>query len=211
MGGKVGAGPNHRESSALPKALGTRIIAVSGGRRAAPRIKPPCAGDRRRPGDWAPRLRPSAAARSRPIARSSGWLRADGRGIALHRSNAASARCDAARGNARTCARRERATCARPPRVHGQAAVPTWGSRRQSLVATGWSRRSMARRSNDGQTTGCARTAHPNHERIIIRFEPGREGKPSVTASAWGKLGRRRDGGGPKTDPPGRGNPGGSR
>jgi hypothetical protein len=45
----------------------------------------------------------------------------------------------------------------------------------------------MARGSNDGQTLGCARTAHPNHERMIVRFEPGREAKPARSASAWGK------------------------
>ena len=40
-----------------------------------------------------------------------------------------------------------------------------------------------------GQTMGCARTAHPNHERIIIRFRPGREGKPRVTRFGMGKAG----------------------
>jgi hypothetical protein len=183
MGGKVGAGPNHRECSALQEALCTRIVAVDGG-PAARRIKPPCAGDRQRPGELAPRLRPSAA-RSRPIARSSGWLRADVRGIALHRSNAASARCDAARGNARTCARRERATCARPRRVHGQAAVPTWGSRRRWLVATD-DRVVDGTQKQRRQTLGCASTAHPNHERIIIRFEPGPEGKPCAIRFGMG-------------------------
>jgi hypothetical protein len=39
-----------------------------------------------------------------------------------------------------------------------------------------------------GQTMGCARTAHPNHERIIIRFRPGREGKPRVTHFGMGKV-----------------------
>src|SRR5262245_38656987 len=56
-------------------------------------------------------------------------------------------------------------------------------ARRDLMVAS-----SMARGSNDGQTMGCARTAHPNHGRMIIRFEPGREGKPARSASAWGSL-----------------------
>jgi hypothetical protein len=187
MGGRVRAGLNHRECSAPPEALGTRIVAVGGG-PAARRIKPPCAGDRRRPGEPAPRPRPSAAARSRPIARSSGWLRADGRGIALRRNSVASARCDAARGNARTCARQERATSARPRRVHGQVAVPTWGSRGTSPSRPDGRVARWHAEATTGETMGCARTAHPNHERIIIRFEPGREGKPGATRFGMGKA-----------------------
>jgi hypothetical protein len=87
----------------------------------------------------------------------------------------------------------------RQPCRHGEA-VGARSSRPGGRVA-------MARRSNDGRTMGCARAAHPNHERMIIRFEPVREGKPARSASAWGKLGRSGDRGGPKTDPPGRGNP----
>src|SRR5262245_57215452 len=58
-----------------------------------------------------------------------------------------------------------------------------WTLARRHLVVAS----SMARGSNDGQTMGCARTAHPNHERMIVRFEPGREGKPARSASARGK------------------------
>jgi hypothetical protein len=49
-------------------------------------------------------------------------------------------------------------------------------------------RASMARGSNDGRTMGCARTAHPNHERMIIRFEPGREGKPGAIPLWHGEV-----------------------
>jgi hypothetical protein len=58
----------------------------------------------------------------------------------------------------------------RQPCRHGEAVGV---ARRDLMIAS-----SMARRSNDGRQMGCASTAHPNHERIIIRFEPGPEGKP---------------------------------
>src|SRR5262245_7057039 len=120
MGGRVGAGLNHRECRALPEALGTRIVAAGG------------------------------------------VLQLEG------------------------SSRRARAT------VGGRE------SRRRGLVR----RRRRDLGPSRAQAAGFAPTVEELRLTVVVsrqRFSTGE------------KPGRRRDGGGPKTDPPGRGNPGGSR
>jgi hypothetical protein len=102
------------------------------------------------------RFHPPAAARSRPISRSIGWLRACDRGIAPRYNNASTARCNRARKNVRTDVRQGCAIFGRPRRVHARVAVPTWMSQRslqRVIVSSG------ARISNDRLLTGigCAR------------------------------------------------------
>jgi hypothetical protein len=97
-------------------------------------FKPPCGGGYGQVERLAPRHHPPAAARSRPISRSIGWLRAYDKGLAPGCNNASTARCNRARKNARTGVRQGGAISGRPRRVHARGAVPTWMS--QTLVAT---------------------------------------------------------------------------
>ena len=114
-----------------------------------------------------PRHHPTAAARSRPISRSIGWLRAYDKGIAPRCNNASTARCNRARKNMRSDVRRAGAISGRPRRVHARGAVPTWMSQRslQRVIVS-----SAARISNDRLLAGigCARIARPESLAIII-------------------------------------------
>src|SRR5215831_3041706 len=114
-----------------------------------------------------PRHHPPAAARSRPISGSIGWLRAYDKGIAPRCNNASTARCNRARKNVHTDVRRAGAISARPRRVHARGAVPTWMSQRslqRVIVSSG------ARISNDRLLTGigCVRVTHRESLGIII-------------------------------------------
>ena len=97
-------------------------------------FKPPCGGACGQVELLGRRHHPTAAARSRPIARSIGWLRAYDKGIAPRCNNASTARCNRARKNVRSDVPRAVAISGRPRRVHARGAVPTWMS--QTLVAT---------------------------------------------------------------------------
>ena len=131
-------------------------------------FKPPCGGAYGQVERLAPRHHPpAAAARSRPIFRSSGWLRAYDKGIAPRCNNASTARCNRGRKNVRTDVRRAGAISGRPRRVHARGAVPTWMSQRslqRVIVSSG------ARISNDRLLAGigCARIARPESLAIII-------------------------------------------
>ena len=131
------------------------------------RFKPPCGEAYGQVELLEPRHHPTAAARSRPISRSIGWLRAYDKGIAPRCNNASTARCNRARKNVRTDVRRGGAISGRPRRVHARGAVPTWMSQRslqRVIVSSG------ARISNDRLLAGigCARIAHPESLAIII-------------------------------------------
>ena len=93
-----------------------------------------------------PRHHPTAAARSRPISRSIGWLRAYDKGIAPRCNNASTARCNRARKNMRSDVRRAGAISGRPRRVHARGAVPTWMSQRslQRVIVSSGARISNA-------------------------------------------------------------------
>ena len=170
-------------------------------------FKPPCGGAYGQVERLGPRHHPTAAARSRPISGSIGSLRGYDKGIAPRCNTASTARCNRARKNVRTDVRRGGAISGRPRRVHARGAVPTWMSQRslqRVIVSSG------ARISNDRLLAGCARIAHPESRAIIIlllragaeRAGPRRDSLGAARQQMpWAK----------KTDPPGRGNPGGSR
>lgn len=153
-------------------------------------FKPPCGGVYGQLERLAPRHHPLAAARSRPISRSIGWLRAYDKGIAPGRNNASTARCHRARKNVRTDVRRGGAISGRPRRVHARGAVPTWMSQRslqRVMVSSG------ARISNDRLLTGigCARMTHPESLDIIIRMRGACAGvaRPQTKSLARGQKG----------------------
>ena len=130
-------------------------------------FKPLCGGAYGQVELLGPRHHPTAAARSRPISRSIGSLRAYDKGIGPRCNNASTARCNRARKNVRTDVRRGDAISGRPRRVHARGAVPTWMSQRllqRVIVSSG------ARISNDRPLTdiGRARIAHPESLAIII-------------------------------------------
>jgi hypothetical protein len=81
---------------------------------------------RRQGGRARTRLRRAGTPRSPSISRSAQWPHAAARGIVLHCSSAATARCDGVRENTHIGARPGGAISARPPRVHAPVAVPTW-------------------------------------------------------------------------------------
>ena len=137
-----------------------------------------------------PRHHPTAAARSRPISRSIGWLRAYDKETAPGRNNASTARCHRARKNVRTDVRRGGAISGRPRRVHARGAVPTWMSQRslqRVMVSSG------ARISNDGVLAGigCAGMTHPESLDIIIRMRGACAGvaRPQTKSLARGQKG----------------------
>src|SRR6516225_8445196 len=137
-----------------------------------------------------PRHHPTAAARSRPISRSIGWLRAYDKGIAPRCNNASTARCNRARKNVRTDVRQGGAISGRPRRVHTRGAVPTWMSQRslqRVIVSSG------ARISNDRPLTGigCAGMTHPESLDIIIRMRGACAGvaRPQTKSLARGQKG----------------------
>jgi hypothetical protein len=92
--------------------------------------------------------------------------------------------------------------------VHAQAFGPTWRSRVVVLVAT-WDRNTRKQR----QTAHWIAAAEA-HQRIGRHHNPsaGQQGRGPPTSErfplVWGARQERIP---PKTDPPGRGNPGGSR
>src|SRR5215813_10841623 len=137
-----------------------------------------------------PRHHPPAAARSRPISGSIGWLRAYDKGIAPRCNNASTARCNRARKNVHTDVRRAGAISGRPRRVHTRGAVPTWMSQRslqRVMVSSG------ARISNDGALAGigCAGMTHPESLDIIIRIRGACAGvaRPQTKSLARGQKG----------------------
>src|SRR5262245_8921066 len=187
MGGRVGAGLNHRECRALPEALGTRMVAAGGvlqlegsSRRARATV-----------GGRESRRRGLVRRRRRDLGPSR--AQADGFAQTVEElrftvivtppapapTQLEEMRAPALRESAPLL--RDLLECmGRQPCRHGESVDarstrPEWSHRRWHAEAT------------TGQTMGCARTAHPNHERMIIRFEPGREGKPARSTSAWGK------------------------
>ena len=132
-----------------------------------------------------PRHHPTAAARSRPISRSIGWLRAYDKGIAPRCNNASTARCNRARKNMRSDVRRAGAISERPRRVHARGAVPTWMSQRslQRVIVS-----SAARISNDRLLAGigCARIARPESLAIIILLRRAGAERPGPRGDfAW--------------------------
>jgi len=156
-----------------------------------------------------PRHHPTAAARSRPISRSIGWLRAYDKGIAPRCNNASTARCNRARKNMRSDVRRAGAISGRPRRVHARGAVPTWMSQRslQRVIVS-----SAARMQR--QTARRHRLCPNCTSRITRHHNPSAARGRGTTGTARGfRLARPAgtDAIGQKTDPPGRGNPGGSR
>jgi hypothetical protein len=93
-------------------------------------IKPPCAETSpRRTGFRRQNLAARARARSRPIARSLGWLPACGRGIFLRCNNVSSAHYDKARRNGRAAAPQARAISVPPHRMPAWKASATWRCR----------------------------------------------------------------------------------
>ena len=184
MGGRGRAGLNHRECSAPPEALGTRIVAVGGvlqpegsSRRARATV-----GDR---GRW---RRGLVHRRWRdlgpPRAQADGFAQA----VKKLRFPVVAPPAPAAPQleEMRAPALGESAPLLRDLlECMGRQPCRHVGSRGASLVATAWSRVVDGTQKQRRQTMGCARTAHPNHERMIIRFEPGRERKPAQSASAW--------------------------
>ena len=152
------------------------------------------------------KLRPPAE-RSRPISRPSEWPRAVDRGTVSRCSNVSSARYHRVRENAHGDARPGRAISGRPPRVHVQVAAPTWKSWVARLADI---ESSEARVSNDRPLTGSVSPRHTTESLDIITLLEGPNSKagsgegiclPVPTTQPRGQ----------KTDPPGRGNPGGSR
>ena len=158
-------------------------------------FKPPCGGAYGQVERLAPRDHPPAAARSRPISRSVGWLRAYDKGIAPRCNNASTARCNRARKNVRTDVRRGGAISGRPRRVHARGAVLTWMSQRslqRVIVSSG----AHITNSNDRLLTGfrlCPNDTSriARHHNPYARHMRGSGEAANEFACAWPKRNRR--------------------
>ena len=150
-------------------------------------------------------------AQSPPISRSAEWPRACARGTALRCNSASTARCGGAQENARSGDLPSRAISARPPRVHARIAVPTWRGRIGSRF-TMWDRVGSTRKQR--LTAHCyplSRDYAPNHRPYHSPLPRQARRLSLQRGSGFGAGQSARGMHAPKTDPPGRGNPGGSR
>src|SRR5262245_31570899 len=211
MGGRVGAGLNHRECRALPEALGTRIVAAGGvlqlegsSRRARATVG---GRESRRRGLVRRRRRDLGPSRAQAdgFAQTVEELRLT---VVVKPPAPAPTQLEEMRapalGESAPLLRDLLECMGRQPCRHGES-VDARSTPPGGRVVDGTLKQ---RRADNGLCQDCTPESRENDS----SFRAGARGKAGAIRFSTGeKPGRRRDGGGPKTDPPGRGNPGGSR